>query len=58
MVLTLSVDYYGLNLVYEDMTDMQSLKKLVQERLDEYNDTPGIVRMDLVLFRDAIEHGL
>ena len=24
--------------------------------LDEYNDTPGVVSMDLVLFRDAVEH--
>ena len=25
--------------------------------LEEYNSTPGVVGMDLVLFRDAIEHG-
>lgn len=24
--------------------------------MDEYNASPGIVRLDLVLFRDAVEH--
>lgn len=49
-------DYYGTNMVYEDITDIGNLKKLMQEKLEDYNETPGVVRMDLVLFRDAIEH--
>jgi len=28
------------------------------ELLAEYNNSPGVVRMDLVLFRDAIDHGI
>jgi len=49
-------DYYGTNMVYEDITDIGQLKKLMQEKLEDYNETPSVVRMDLVLFRDAIEH--
>jgi dynein heavy chain, axonemal len=43
--------------VYEDITDMALLKKTMLNLLFEYNNTPGVVRMDLVLFRDAISHG-
>jgi dynein heavy chain len=28
----------------------------MEEQLDDYNMTPGIVAMDIVLFRDALEH--
>uniref|UniRef100_A0A1I8HFN9 AAA domain-containing protein n=1 Tax=Macrostomum lignano TaxID=282301 RepID=A0A1I8HFN9_9PLAT len=49
-------DYLNVDLVYEDITDMEKLKKHMAEMLKEYNETPGIVSMDLVLFRDAIEH--
>ncbi|XP_036369342.1 dynein heavy chain 2, axonemal-like [Octopus sinensis] len=49
-------DYLNADLVYEDIQDMSSLKKQMQELLFEYNHTPGVVPMDLVLFRDAIEH--
>ena len=46
----------GTNGVYEDILDVNSLKKLMGEKLEDYNETPGMVTMDLVLFRDAIEH--
>ena len=46
----------GVNGVYEDILDVNSLKKLMGEKLEDYNETPGVVHMDLVLFRDAIEH--
>ena len=49
-------DYMGVNNVYEDILDLNSLKKLMGEKLEDYNETPGMVTMDLVLFRDAIEH--
>ncbi|XP_077357601.1 dynein axonemal heavy chain 2 isoform X2 [Festucalex cinctus] len=42
--------------VYEDLLDMASLKKFMETELDDYNMTPGVVPMNLVLFRDAIEH--
>jgi len=34
------------------------MKKKMMELLGEYNNSPGVVRMDLVLFRDAIDHGI
>ena len=42
--------------IYEDIQDVDGLKKFMLQTLDAYNSTPGIVPMDLVLFRDAIEH--
>uniref|UniRef100_A0ABM5EJD6 Dynein axonemal heavy chain 2 isoform X2 n=1 Tax=Pogona vitticeps TaxID=103695 RepID=A0ABM5EJD6_9SAUR len=42
--------------VYEDMTDMGVLKAEMERALADYNRTPGVVAMGLVLFRDAIEH--
>ena len=43
--------------VYEDMMDFKALKKLMEEKLEDYNMEPGVIGMNLVLFRDAIEHG-
>ncbi|KAF7643353.1 hypothetical protein LDENG_00241200, partial [Lucifuga dentata] len=42
--------------VYEDLTDMKSLKSFMETHLEDYNLTPGVVPMSLVLFRDTIEH--
>ncbi|XP_066267393.1 dynein axonemal heavy chain 2-like isoform X1 [Branchiostoma lanceolatum] len=42
--------------VYEDMTDIKALKKYMEDQLEDYNNTPGWIAMDLVLFRDAMEH--
>ncbi|XP_034551682.1 dynein heavy chain 2, axonemal-like [Notolabrus celidotus] len=42
--------------VYEDLQDETSLKKFMESKLEDYNLTPGTVPMNLVLFRDAIEH--
>lgn len=44
--------------VYKDLRDRSSLKKFMQTQLEDYNETPGLVPMNLVLFQDAIEHGL
>ncbi|KAL3846382.1 hypothetical protein ACJMK2_017380 [Sinanodonta woodiana] len=49
-------DYINPNGVYEDIQDISSLKKHMLEMLIDYNSTPSVVTMDLVLFRDAIEH--
>ena len=35
---------------------MPVLKQFMEEQLEDYNMTPGVVSMDIVLFRDAIEH--
>jgi len=44
--------------VYEDIINAAALKKKMKDLLNEYNNSPGVVRMDLVLFRDAIDHGI
>lgn len=43
--------------VYEDITDFKKLKSFMEASLEDYNNEPGYIAMDLVLFRDAIEHG-
>ncbi|KAJ8389320.1 hypothetical protein AAFF_G00121850 [Aldrovandia affinis] len=42
--------------VYEDLADFKTLKNFIESQLEDYNLTPGMVPMSLVLFRDAIEH--
>ncbi|CAH8605767.1 unnamed protein product [Dicrocoelium dendriticum] len=49
-------DFLNPNQEYEDVTDLNRLRTFMTETLKEYNETPGTVPMDLVLFRDAIEH--
>jgi len=51
-------DYINVEEVYEDITNAAALKKKMVDLLVEYNNSPGVVRMDLVLFRDAIDHGM
>jgi len=41
---------------YEEMNDARQLKKFVEDKLEDYNVDSGMTQMDLVLFRDAIEH--
>ena len=43
--------------IYEDLIDFPKLKNQMEKTLVEYNEFPGLVPMDIVLFRDAIEHG-
>ena len=43
--------------IYEDLQEFTTLKRFMEDSLDDYNSTPGVISMDLVLFRDAIEHG-
>jgi len=43
--------------VYDDIVKFKQLKKFMEEQLEDYNMEPGIIPMDLVLFKDAIEHG-
>ncbi|TPX53528.1 hypothetical protein SeMB42_g00716 [Synchytrium endobioticum] len=42
--------------VYEEITDVASLKAFFESKLDERNNESGNHIIDLVLFRDAIEH--
>ena len=43
--------------VYEDIVNFKELKTMMENSLDDYNNEPGVIGMNLVLFRDAIEHG-
>ncbi|KAL5004476.1 hypothetical protein ScPMuIL_017932 [Solemya velum] len=49
-------DYISANQIYEDIQDIGALKKHMVNMLEDYNSMTGVVHMDLVLFRDAIEH--
>ncbi|XP_060896803.1 dynein axonemal heavy chain 2-like [Labrus mixtus] len=49
-------DFLSSSGVYEDLLDVKGLKKFMETQLEDYNLTPGVVPMSLVLFRDAIEH--
>ncbi|XP_043277760.1 dynein axonemal heavy chain 2 [Venturia canescens] len=42
--------------VYEDILDMGVLRRHVESQIDEYNASPDVRRLDLILFKDAIEH--
>ena len=52
-----SGDYIHVDNVYEDIQSAEKLKKFMMDMLNDYNNTPNRIAMDLVLFRDAIEHG-
>ncbi|KAM9425745.1 dynein axonemal heavy chain 2 [Pholidichthys leucotaenia] len=49
-------DFMSESSIYEDLQDMKALKKFMETQIEDYNLTPGTVPMNLVLFRDAIEH--
>ncbi|KAJ8964946.1 hypothetical protein NQ314_004501 [Rhamnusium bicolor] len=42
--------------VYEEHQDVTILRRYLDIQMEEYNVSPGVIRMDLVLFKDAIEH--
>lgn len=42
--------------VYDDLTDITAVRHYIEGQMEEYNVTPGVVRLDLILFRDAVEH--
>jgi dynein heavy chain, axonemal len=42
--------------IYEDIIDFPKLKSQMEKTLLDYNEYPGFVPMDIVLFKDAIEH--
>lgn len=41
---------------YEDLSDPVALRKFIVDQLADYNSMAGVVKMNLVLFKDAIEH--
>jgi len=42
--------------IYEDLEDIAAVREYMEEQMDEYNVSPGVVRIDIILFRYAIEH--
>ncbi|KAJ1516963.1 Dynein heavy chain 2, axonemal [Coelomomyces lativittatus] len=49
-------DFFGSEKVYQELPDFDLLKKYFEEKLSDYNTEPGFIQLDLVLFKDAIEH--
>lgn len=41
---------------YEDINDKLALRTFMEVQMEEYNASPGVIRIDLVLFQDAIVH--
>jgi dynein heavy chain len=51
------VDFMNDNMqVYEEVTDTPKLRSYLNEKLEQYNMQPKLIKMDLVLFMDAITH--
>jgi len=42
--------------VYEEVTEFAKLREYLTEKLSLYNMQPKLIKMDLVLFKDAITH--
>ena len=50
-------DFMKPEAVYEDILSFKELKQFMENSLDDYNNEPGVIAMNLVLFKDAIDHG-
>ena len=42
--------------IFEDSPDDEELRNIMVNKLEDYNETPGYVAMDLVLFKYCLEH--
>lgn len=42
--------------IYEDLTDIAAMRTHIENQMDEYNASTGVIRLNLILFRYAIEH--
>ncbi|XP_075210256.1 dynein heavy chain 2, axonemal kl-2 [Lycorma delicatula] len=49
-------DYFNSYGFYEDIQDFEKIRNHCQTQMGEYNKSPGVIKMDLVLFKDAVEH--
>lgn len=56
-MIQIKADFLNPDQIYEDLVEFPKLKNQMEKTLTEYNEYPGQVPMDIVLFRDAIEHG-
>ena len=51
------VDFLNENMrVYEEVTNFEKLRDYLIDKLEQYNTQPKLIKMDLVLFKDAITH--
>jgi dynein heavy chain, axonemal len=51
------VDFLNENMkVYEEVTNFDRLREFLMDKLENYNVQPKLIKMDLVLFKDAITH--
>lgn len=55
-IIPIFADFINPYSVYEDIVDNAVLRKYLDNQLEEYNASPGVVRMNLVLFQDAMQH--
>jgi len=49
-------DFLNKNSRYMEVTDEKYLREFINESLNDYNLSFGVIPMNLVLFRDAIDH--
>lgn len=51
------VDFLNENMrIYEEVVDFEKLRQYLIDQLENYNSQPKLIKMDLVLFKDAITH--
>eukprot|EP01035_Chromulina_nebulosa_P017108 gene17108-22622_t len=43
-------------IIYEEITDYKKIRSIIEERLDDYNNEPKLIPMNLAMFRDAVMH--
>ncbi|KAG2382028.1 hypothetical protein C9374_005820 [Naegleria lovaniensis] len=42
--------------LYEDLVDYDKIKPVIEDAINIYNERPGVKKLDLVMFEDALEH--
>lgn len=49
-------DFLNKNSMYEEIVDITYLREFIENKLNEYNSAGSVIPMNLVLFKDAIDH--
>ncbi|XP_014276767.1 dynein axonemal heavy chain 2 isoform X2 [Halyomorpha halys] len=49
-------DFMNQYSMYAEVESVQKLTKTIQRQMEEYNQTPGVIHVSLVLFEEAIQH--
>ena len=44
------------DIFYEEVLDYKEVRTIAEEKLEDYNIEPELIRMDLSMFQDAIMH--